>query len=201
MKLWQLVRSVRSNIKDEDGLTFHDEQITEQLNAAQLDLTLLSRRLSTWSTSVEANTLTITKPTDCLIPKYCYFDYSSSRYRLSIKYGFPPETSSVTGYPEDVYIVGTDYYLYPVPSSGGTLLTVGVAKPNDMVDMDNDVPSVENADSALIAYATWMLLLASDNPEKSKGYQKIYEQKKQEWSIADSLANPMPTVIERAFPW
>lgn len=182
-----------------DDSSILDVIVTSYLNDAQRELAQLSRAITVWSVDVAAGAQTVDRPEDVLMVKDVYFDYGTTRYRLDLMYGIPPETPSVTGYPERVYVVGEKLYLHPVPSSSGTLQVVGVAKPQDM-SAGTDTPSVKDADSVLVAYAAWMTALASGN-NRAKDFENLYKERRMEWSILDAQANPMPTQLMREWPW
>lgn len=194
--LSELITQVK-NLLDDSSVS--DAIITAHLNDAQQELAQLSRTLTVWAVNVTAGAQTVNKPVNALIIKDVYFDYDTARYRLDLMYGIPPETSSVTGYPERVYVVGEQLYLHPVPASSGTLQVVGVARPVAM-SVGTDTPNIKDADSVLVAYAAWMVALA-DEDDRVKGFENLYKEKRMEWSILNSQANPMPTQLTREWPW
>lgn len=194
-----MIAAVRDEVQDPNALRWSDATITRYLNNAQLDLAQISKKLNMWSVSVAAGATYVMKPTDLLFPKAFWFEISSWRYPLDIKYGVPPEATTVTGDPVEVYPMGNYLYFYPVPQQAGTLYVSGVPRPTPMVN-NTDTPSVEDADDLLIAYAAWMCYLADGDPLASVK-ENWYRQKKLEWSILDAQKNPMPDRIERSWWW
>lgn len=199
MQLSDLIAAVRDEVQDPSKYRWSDATITRYLNDAQLDLIQISRKLQVWQSNVSAGSQYIEKPTDLLLPKRMWFQVSDFRYPLEIKYGMPPESVIVTGDPRHVYLIGTYIYLYPVVQQSGTLYIEGVQRPINM-SATTDIPTVEDADNLLIAYAAWMCL-SSDGDPLAAVKQQYYQQKKMEWSILDAQKYPLPDRIERNWWW
>lgn len=191
--LAQLIAEVRDAVHDPYGYRWSDEAIKRYLNDAQVDLKKDSRELFTWQFNIGAGTVQIDRPADLLIPKYAYFETGVERIPLRFTHEYPP--SHVTGSPEKICVIGNVYYFYPVPSPGGRLILLGVRRPDPMENAD-DTPSVEDADTALVAYAVWQCFLASGDPMASV-MQSYYAQLRTQWLVLDAMKNPTTTVIER----
>lgn len=198
MQLSELIAAVRDDVQDPGAARWTDTTITRYLNEAQLKLAQVSRQLHPWNQLLPAGTVFIALPADLLIIKNIYFEQASARYEGNLKFGLPPESAQVQGNPIDVYIVGgnTAYY-YPVVSQDTTQIIAGIQRPAPM-QADTDVPSIIDADDVLITYADYKCFLNDGDPMASAKKQ-IYEQERAEWSILDSLKNPMPTQIERIY--
>lgn len=199
MLLSDLIAAVRDEVQDQGAVRWSDNTIIRYLNDAQLDLAQMSRQLTMWSVEAPSGTLSIPKPTDILIPKAFWFEVSTWRYPLDIRYGTPPESEVVTGDPVAVYLMGSYIFFYPVVQQRGTLYISGTPRPRYMYS-PTDVPDVEDADSLLVAYAVWMCLLSDGDPLAATK-EAWYRQKKLEWSILDAQKHPMPDRIERNWWW
>lgn len=193
MTLQELITAVRDEVQDYNKERWSDETITRYLNDGQLDLVQFSRALNVWQVSVDTNTSNVAKPPDLLVPKYAHFEINSNRFVIDIRHGMVPDAD--TGFPEALYIIGSYFYIYPIPTNSGTLYLTGVSRPTQMVSLE-DTPSIEDADNLLIAYAAWMCMLSDGDPLAAvkKDY---YEQKRTEWLVLDALKHPTPTIIER----
>lgn len=191
--LQELIQLVRDEVQDPNKERWSDTVITKYLNDGQLSLAQFSRALTVWQIPVDAHITDLPRPTDLLIPKYAHFEVNSNRFLVDIKHGMVPDKSS--GFPEALYIISSSFYLYPVPTTSGTLYLTGVARPAEMVN-PTDIPSVEDADSLLVVYAAWMCLLSDGDPNaSSKGV--YYREKRAEWLVLDALKYPTPTFVER----
>ncbi len=194
MTLRQLITAVRDEVHDPYGYRWSDETIKRYLNDGQLDLIKDSRRLHIWEYAVDAGVSQVNRPIDLLVPKYAYFDlYNGERVQLHFSHDYP--ASQDVGVPEKICVIGDMYYLYPVPSVGGQLALLGVKRPIPM-ETDDDVPSVEDADSLLVAYAAWQCYLSDNDPMASVMWD-YYNQRRGEWMVLDAMKNPTTTVIER----
>ena len=194
MTLKQLIEAVRDEVHDPYGYRWSNETITRYLNDGQVDLLKDSRVLSLWEYNVAPNDVSVERSADLLVPKYAYFDlYNGERFPLYFTNDFP--SSDDVGVPEKLCIVGTQYYFFPVPYTNGKLRLLGVRRPSVMVG-DADTPEVEDADSLLVAYATWQCYLADSDP-MAQVIGDYYNRRKAEWLVLDAMKNPTPNRIER----
>lgn len=199
MQLSELIAAVRDELQDTATKRWSDSTITRYLNDGQLDLAKISKQLNLWQNSVDAGTTSIILPTDLLIPKAFWFEIGSWRYPLDIKYGFPPESSTVMGDPLEVYLMGSYVYFYPTIRQNGTMYVLGIMRPTPM-SATTDTPSITDADDVLILYAVWKCLSSDGDPDAARRGAD-YSQAKLEWSLLDAQKNPMPDRIERSWWW
>jgi hypothetical protein len=199
VQLSELISAVRDEVQDPNAVRWSDATITRYLNDAQMDLAQVSKKLNLWTLTVVAGQQSIAKPSDLLVPKSLWMEISTWRYPLDIKYGVPPESTVVTGDPVEAYFMGNSLYFYPIPQQTGTLYISGTQRPTAMVN-PTDTPTIEDADSLLIAYAAWMCFLSDGDPAAAIK-EAWYNQKKLEWSILDAQKNPMPDRIDRTWWW
>ncbi len=184
--LAELVQRVK-DLLDDGALT--DQVLIAYLNDAQLELAQVSRERTVWDVAVAAGAVSVDRPTGALVLQEVYFDYSSTREELEFRGGYPPEPTDDTGIPERVYVLGGKLYFYPVPSVDGTLHVVGISRPTDMANF-GDTPSVQDADSVLVAYAAWMTALATGD-QRASSLERLYQQRRVEWMARSSAANPL----------
>lgn len=198
MTLSELISAVRDEVRDPSALRFSDAAITRYLNDGLLELARVSKRVEVWQSSVAAGTAAVTMPTDLLFLRMAAWESGGSKHGLDIKYGMPRTQPNETGEPEAVWVVSGQIVLEPVPSSSGTLYLAGVPRPPKLVNTTDTTP-LEDADSAIIAYAAWRCLLADGDP--MAGAQKqAWQELRDAWLVADAQRNPMQTVLERR-PW
>lgn len=196
MQLSDLIAAVRDEVQDPGSARWTDATITRYLNDAQFELARISRQTSILTNAVPAGTVSITAPSNMLLPKEFWFEISVTwRYKLNLNYGMPPEVVTVTGNPSDVFINGSTIWFYPTTIQDGMLYIICTLRPTPMVN-GTDTPSIQDADNLLIAYAAWMCLLSDGDPLADRKEQ-FYNNKKLEWSILDAQKNPMPNHIRR----
>lgn len=198
MELWELIEEVRTEINDEASELWHDKQVTRYLNDAQRDLVQFSKELSRLTVAVSASAETVPRPAALLLIKEMYYEVGDRRYPLEVHYGIADEivTSSI---PQDIYIVGSDFYLVPIPSQAGNLVIIGVSRPTAMSE-STDEPTIADADSLLITYAAWKCMLVDGN-RRAQSYADLYQQQRMEWSVLDAQKNPMPSRIKGWEVW
>jgi hypothetical protein len=134
-----------------------------------------------------------------MAPKEFYWQELSAktRWRLIMRYGYPPEHSDNAADPEEVYVVGNDFYLCPTPIRDGELIIVGVPEVPDMVNL-TDTPVLQGAERVMVAYAVWKLLASTEGAGalNVRAAAQDYLRLRTEWSIAEALRNP-PTEFFR----
>jgi len=198
MTLQELIREVRDLIGDEGDL-YSDLVITRQLNNAQRELVEVARTLSVFTVPVTAKQASVTRPKDLMAPKEFYWQELSAktRWRLIMRYGYPPEHPDNAADPEEVYVVGNDFYLCPTPIRDGELIIVGVPEVPDMVNL-TDTPVLQGAERVMVAYAVWKLLASTEGAGavNVRAAAQDYLRLRTEWSIAEALRNP-PTEFFR----
>jgi hypothetical protein len=186
LTLAELIREVRDFVGDE-GELYSDEVIRTHLNNGQRELAELARFLQVWTVPVPAGTETVPRPAELLLPKEAFWQDGNYRFPLRVRYGFPPEAPAYRGGPEDLFSVGGDFYLYPVPSRDGELYIVGTSLPRAMFD-PNDKPSLTGAERALVAYAVWKLLASTEGAGAAnvRAAMEDYLRLRQEWSVLEA---------------
>ena len=199
LTLSQLVSAVREEARDPSSVRWSDVTITRYLNDGQRELAQLSRKLNVWESSVAANTQSVAMPADMLFLREAAWQQINQKWGLDIRYGTPRVEPDEKGDPLYVYVVGGVLVLVPIPWTAGTLILAGTPKPVDMANA-TDTPSLEDCDSALIAYATYRCLLADGDPMAAARKQE-WEELKNAWVIADAQRNPMPKVLRRREWW
>lgn len=201
MTLAEMIREVRDMVGDE-GELFSDALITRYLNDAQRELAELARVLTVWQVAVPGGAVSAARPSGLARPKEAYWERGQYRWRLCIRYGLPPEHSSVTGDPEEVYVVGSQLYLYPAPSQDGTLVLAGVAEATPLVSSSQE-PELAGAERAMVAYAVWKLLAATEGTGAAnvRAAYEDYLRLRNEWSILEAQRHPPAETIRRADEW
>lgn len=203
MALSDLIFRVRDNVQDQSSQRWSDSVITQHLNDGQVKLSQLAFGLQAWQVSVSASpgpgnpgfVDAITRPPQLLSPSKVYWLQGQSQWELEIAHGIPEDTAYVTGIPNTAYFAGSAIYLRPYPSQSGTLTVSGTAKVTAMVNT-TDIPSLEDADDILVAYATFMCL-ASDNDPAAAVWERIYMQKRQDWAVLEAQKNPTANRVAR----
>ncbi len=191
--LSDMIARVRDNVCDPTSARWADSTITAFLNDAQIRLAQMSRTPTARSVVVPAGTSYVIKPSDLLVPKNAFFEQGSDIYLLDIRQGMPTDPISMAGIPDTLYILDAMLHIRPVPGQDGVLDLEGIGRPTPLVN-PTDTTTLEDADSVLVAYATWMCFMADGDPAAA-GWKQIYEQIKQEWAILDAQKNPMPRHI------
>ncbi len=198
MTLSELISAVQEEARDPSELRWSKTTITRYLNDGQLQMARLSKKISVWEASVAANVASVTLPSDVLFVRQAAWRSQTEKYGLDIRYGMPRTQPSETGAPVSIWVVSGQAVLEPTPDAAGTLVLAGIPRPVSMVNT-TDVSSLEDADSALIAYATYRCLLSDGDPTAAARKQE-WEELRNAWLIADAQRNPMQTVLERR-PW
>jgi len=194
--LQELIARVRDNVYDPEGRRWPDSVITTYLNEGLDNLKPFSYSLVPFTVSVLANTDSVQRPSGLLAPNRAYFRIDTEQWELGIHAGMPEETEWITGFPEDLYFAGNVVYLRPVPPRDGTLTIVGTARPSALVDPD-DVPSYEDVDHLLVAYATWRLWHIDGNVAEAERWRDVYLSLRAEWAVLDAQRNPFTNNISR----
>jgi len=194
--LKELIARVRDNVYDPDGRRWSDTTITAYLNEALNNLKPFSYSLVPFTVDVPANTSSVQRPSGLLAPNRAYFRIGTEQWELGVHSGIPEETEHVTGFPKDLYLAGSTMYLRPVPSQNGVLTVVGTARPTPLVNPE-DVPSYEDVDQLLVAYATWWLWYTDGNLVEAERWREIYLSLRTEWAVLDAQRNPSTNQISR----
>lgn len=191
----EMIREVRDMIGDE-GEIVPDTAIIRHLNNAYKDAVYMTRRLFTWEVAVDAGAASVQRPSDLAVLQDASWIAGRERWRLVTKHGYPTDGTDETGDPDELYVVGDTLYLCPAPSTGGTLLLVGVQSvaPLDL----NDEPSLPGVDRVMVAYAVWKTTAAiTDNlgSAAAKAAAEEYYRVRNEWLLAEAMRYPPTSVI------
>lgn len=205
MNLSELRSAVRDNVQDPNALRWSDSVITSHLNTAQSKLAQMGSGVDAWMISVTASPPPgdptfvdgITRPPQLLAPTKILFRVGEDQWQLDMSHGIPEDPATVTGYPQTAYFAAGTIYLRPYPSVDGVLVVSGTSRVTPM-STNTDIPTLEDADDILIAYATWMCL-ASDGDPASRLWYDIYQEKRQEWAVLEAQKNPTNNRILRDY--
>lgn len=195
--LAQLISQVRENLQDPAGSQWSDSVITQQLNDAQRAIAPMAFLVTSWSANVSAGTASVARPTDLLIPHKVYFQCGDDQWELIRRHGIPEDPVTITGDPDTAYFASGNIYIRPVPQQDGTIIISGNVRPPDLVNT-TDTSVLEDAEPALVAYATWVCLASTGDPAALM-WKEIYEQRRTEWAILDASKNPQRSRIDRSW--
>lgn len=194
--LQELIARVRDNVYDPEGRRWSDATITTYLNEALANLKPFSYTLVPFTVDVPANTDIVGRPSGLLAPNRAYFRIGTEQWELGVHSGIPEDTEDVAGFPEDLYIAGSNLYLRPVPARDGVLTIVGTARPS-LLFYPTDTPSYEDVDHILAAYATWWLWYTDGNIVEAERWRDVYMTLRTEWAVLDAQRNPSTNNISR----
>ncbi len=199
MTLQELVSAVRENLQDPAGTRWTDQLITRYLNEAQKMLAPFSYSLTYWETAFAAGQDEVGRPADLLVPNRVTFRVDNDEWELVRQRRMPDTPATLQGSPSTVYFLSDSIHLRPVPSRAGTLRVSGTQRPPDLV-YSSDEPSMVDAEPVLIAYATWVCLAADVDPA-AQIWRDLFEQRRREWMIFDSMRNPQSSEIRSSWWW
>ncbi len=201
--LSDLLSRVRDNTQDWLSQRWSDTVITQHLNDCQRKLSQLSYGITAWQVSVTSSPPPgdptfvdgVTRPPQLLTPHKVYFQIGMNQWELNLSHGVPIDTAYMTGLPDTAYFAAGTIYLRPYPSQNGTLIVSGTQRTTDM-SVSTDVPTLEDADDVMVSYATWMCL-ASDGDPTATFWERIYQDKRQEWAVLEAQKHPTANRIAR----
>lgn len=199
MTLQELIAAVRENIQDPSALRWSDALITRYLNEGMRILAPFSYSLTYWESAFAAEQASVARPPQLLVPNKAAFKQDDDEWGLVLRQGMPDIPESVRGYPTSAFFLADSIHLRPVPDRSGVLKVSGTARPTDMVN-SADTPSLVDCEPVLVPYATW-LCLAADGDPTAQVWRELFEQRRREWMIFDSMRNPQRSEIRESWWW
>jgi hypothetical protein len=153
--------------------------IDSYFNDGQRDLAKDSKKIVKASVTVADDNFTI--PSNCLILK-------AVAYNGGELLPYPGEVlpTIYSGTPSHYMQFGSTVYV--MDKATGTYTITYIPRPIDMVN-DTDTPSLEDADEALIAYATWQFYQNDGNINDAAYWRSVYLEKKADWLDLDAKRN------------
>lgn len=202
MTLGQMVATVTANCDGYGvGAYFDTSAVKRYLNAAQLDLALLSSRVSYDRVYHPAGESDFTLPGDCLVVKEVVWeDENGERTRLKLSDRYVPPTVAAGTPSKYMQKDGTTFSLFPVPQVSGYIAFGYIWRPPEMVS-DDDVATLEDVDGVLVAYATWRCLLDAGSVSEAREWHTAYLEERSRWMSADFMKAPRRMFIELDEGW
>lgn len=160
------------------------------LNDAQVDLVRDSKREKNASISTVGGKFSL--PADCLFVRGAAWDGD-----FLIQYQGKETPDLGTGDPEYWKFdqAAKAILLFPSPSSGSAEL-IYCPRPAAM-SADGDLPALDDADSALIAYAKWQIYVKKEDVPAANLWQQEYEMQKFKWLDLDGKINKRPIRVRQ----
>lgn len=171
-------------------ITPTDADTGTYLNEAQVDLVRGSKREKNATIATASGKFTL--PSDCLFVRGVAWD---SEFLIQYTGAETPDLG--TGDPEYWKFKQDtkEILLYPIPSSGSAEL-IYCPRPTAM-STDGDMPALDDADSALIAYAKWQIYVKKEDIPAANLWQQEYEMQKFKWLDLDGKINKRPIRVRQ----
>lgn len=166
------------------------------LNKAQLLLAKDSKWEKSVNIAVTAGVITI--PADCLIPKNIYYNGTELNY---VEKDMRISTSTTTD-PANWTKLSSQLLVDTkvTCTTDGTAVLYYIPRPATMT-LDTDVPELNDADEALIAYARYMLYTDAEDEDSAAYWEGEWLKRRAEWLDLNGIQDYEIETIENVSGW
>lgn len=186
MTLAQMITAVQNRV----GQGFSSDTITSYLNDAQVNMVVNSSKRFYAEQSLAMKTSEFSQPADCLVLKsVAWKDAFSNIITVlnladdpvppTLEYGTPKKYAPLES-------ATATHFLFPTPQVAGYLLFNYIKKPPDLTE-SADTSTLDDADNALVAYATWKCLFDDKQYTEATAWRDEYMLRRAEWLNLDAL--------------